>query len=349
MSERATSPEQSGDPVGGRGPTLTAVERPLHWRRWVQAGVLAIGLVFLVVLPSFASGYWIRVLSGVFMFAALALSLNVIVGFTGLADFGNVVYLGMGGYVTALLMTNAGWHLAPAALAGAAFSALFAAVVGLPILRLKGHYFAIATIGLLEFTREMVVNLRFTGGGMGLSLPLLRVPPDQFNRLMYFIMLGFMVAYALFTWWVLNSRIGYALRAIKADPQIAAATGVDATRYRVFAWSTSAFLTGLVGGVYAFWLSYIEPPQVFNVLVSVKYWIMMLLGGAGTILGPIAGAFVLETISVTVWGRYLEWHLGVLGALMMLIVVFVPNGFAELVSGRFSLAAVLDNVRRNKI
>jgi branched-chain amino acid transport system permease protein len=349
VSESTTAPETSGEALGGSAGAPSAAEERLQWRRWLQAGALVVGLAILVVFPSFASGYWIRVLSGVFMFAALALSLNVIVGFTGLADFGNVVYLGVGAYVTALLTAKVGWHLAPAALAGAVVSALYAAIVGLPILRLKGHYFAIATIGLLEFTREMVVNMRFTGGGMGLSLPLLRMPPAQFNRMMYFIMLSFMVVYALATWWILNSRIGYALRAIKADPQIAAATGVDVTRYRVFAWSTSAFLTGLIGGAYAFWLNYIEPPQVFNVLVSVKYWIMMLLGGAGTILGPIAGAFVLEIISETVWGRYLEWHLGVLGALMMLTVIFVPNGLAELVSGRFSLGAILDNVRRNKI
>lgn len=317
----------------------------------VSAGavLLAAALAFLAVFPFLTTGYWVRLLTGVFMFAALALSLNVIVGFTGRADFGNVVFLGVGAYTTALLMTRLDWPLPAAVLAGGVLAALYAALLGLPILRLQGHYFAIATIGILELTRALVLNLRFTGGASGISLPLLRIPPADFNRFIYFIMLALMVGYALGTWWMLNSRIGYALRAIKADPQAASASGIDPTLYRIVAWSTSAFLTGIVGGFNAFLFTYIEPPFVFNVLLSVKYWLMLLLGGAGTILGPILGAFVLEILSETVWSQFLELHLGVLGALMVLIVVLLPNGLVDFMERGPSLQNLLENVRRNRI
>lgn len=336
MEKTATEPRQ--------------LPRPTWLRKTrLKPALLVVAVLALALFPVLTSGYWVRLLSGVFMFASLALSLNVIVGFTGRADFGNVVFFGVGGYATALLMSNLGWSLPAAVLAGGVLSALYATVLGLPILRLQGHYFAIATIGILEFTRAMVLNLRFTGGSSGTSVPFVDMPPVEFNRFMYFIFLGLMVTYALGTWWMLNSRVGYALRAIKADPETAAASGIHPTIYRVVAWSTSAFLTGIVGGFNAFMMGYIEPPFVFDILVSVKYWIMLLLGGAGTILGPIVGAFVLETISEWVWSRYLEWHLGALGVLMVLIVIFVPNGFARLAEGRLTPADLLDNIRQNRI
>lgn len=316
---------------------------------WLSSALLVIALGGLAVFPAVTEGYWIRLLAGVFMFAALALSLNVIVGFAGRADFGNVVFFGLGGYTTALLMLHFAWPLPLAVLAGGIVASIYATLLGVPILRLQGHYFAIATIGILEFTRAMTLNLRFTGGGSGLSVPLTRMGPAEFNRLMYFIFLGLMVAYALGTWWMRSSRIGYALRAVKADPDTATASGINATLYRVIAWATSAFLTGIVGGLSAFMLGYIEPPFVFNILISVKYWIMLLIGGAGTILGPIVGAFLIETVSDLVWGAFLDWHLGVLGGLMVLIVVFVPDGFSRVFEGRFTPAKLLDNVRRNRI
>lgn len=319
-------------------------------RRGLVPGlVLAAVLLALLIAPWLTSGYWLRVLSGIFMFAALAQSLNVIVGFTGYADFGNTVFFGLGAYTTAALMTKAEWPFVPSFVAGGVIALLIAAALGLPLLRLRGHYFAIATIGVLEAMREIASNAEFFGGGMGITLPLFPGRPEAFYRVVYYILLATVLAYTALVWWLSRSRFGYALRAIKADEEAAAVMGVATTRYKVLAWSLSAFCTGLVGGIYAYWLKYIEPPFVFDIMISVKFWIMLLLGGAGTVLGPLAGAVLLEGLSVAIWGQFLRGHMLILGGVIIVVVIFMPTGFMELVRLRFSLAAVVDNLRRNRI
>ncbi|MGH7320312.1 MAG: branched-chain amino acid ABC transporter permease [Candidatus Rokuibacteriota bacterium] len=311
---------------------------------WVDGLVVAT-----LVLPWLVSGYWVRVLSGVFMFGALAQSLNVIAGFTGYADFGNVVFFGLGAYTTAALMTKTGLPFVPAWLGGGGVAAAAAGLLGLPLLRLRGHYFAIATIGVLEAVREIASNVAFFGGGMGITLPVFPGTPDGFYRIIYYVLFAILLAYTALARWLARSRFGYALRAIKADEEAASVMGVHTTRYKILAWSLSALCTGLVGGVYAYWLKYIEPPFVFDILISVKYWIMMLLGGAGTFLGPLAGAVLLEGLSVFIWGQFLRGHMLILGLAIVIVVLFMPTGFMELWRSRFSLVAIVDNLRRNRI
>src|SRR3712207_1203170 len=142
-------------------------------------------------------------------------------GFTGYADFGNVLYFGIGAYTTAFLMTK-DVPIPLAALAGMLLSAALAASLGLPILRLRGHYFAIATIGMMEGARELVVNMGFLGGGSGLNVPIIRIPPPQFTLLIYFLMLALMLLYTGIAFTLSRSSLGYGLRAIKADEQAAA-------------------------------------------------------------------------------------------------------------------------------
>lgn len=328
---------------------MTGASRPAG-RRHAAAGLAtAAVLAVTLVLPWVASGYWVRVLSGVFMFGALAQSLNVIAGFTGYADFGNVVFFGLGAYTTAALMTRAGWPFLPAWALGGCLAAAAAGVLGLPLLRLRGHYFAIATIGVLEAVREITSNVAFFGGGMGITLPVFAGAPEAFYRVIYYMLFATLAACTAVAWWLARSRFGYALRAIKADEEAAAVMGIHTTRYKVLAWALSALCSGLVGGIYAYWLKYIEPPFVFDILISVKYWIMMLLGGAGTVLGPLAGAVILEFLSVFIWGQFLRGHMLILGVVISLVILFMPTGFMELVRLRFSLAAVVDNLRRNRI
>ena len=300
-------------------PTAGVVPRP------IALGLLAAFGVGLVALPWLVSAYWVRVFTMVFMFAALAQSLNIIAGFTGYADFGNGVYFGIGAYATGFLMQQA-LPAAAAVLIGAVVATLVAALLGLPILRLKGHYFAIATIGIMEGTRELVTNLGFLGGGQGLNVPIIRMSPAQFSLLIYFLMLGLMVGYTLLVWTISRSSLGYGLRAIKGDEQAAAVMGIDTTRYKVAAWCTSAACTAVVGGVYAIWSGFIEPAVAFDVVRGTEYFMMMLLGGAGTVFGPVLGAFVLHLIGNYVWSVFTHGHLAVLGVVIVLIVLFLPGG-----------------------
>lgn len=326
-------PEATTRAAPGEGTSAAGQARATAWWRpeagWLSHPVVLVGLVLLLAvlaaLPFTLSGFWVRVLTNVFMFAALAQSLNIIAGFTGYADFGNVVYFGVGAYAATFLMTR-GLPFLVAAAFGALLCAAMAAIIGLPILRLKGHYFAIATIGVMEGTRELVVNMGFVGGGSGLNVPIIRMPPQQFSALIYFAMLGLMVGYTLLVYVLSRSSLGYSLRAIKADEQAAAVMGIDTTRAKATAWATSAACTGVVGGVYALWVGFIEPAVVFNVVTGTEYFMMMLLGGPGTVLGPVLGGFILQFLSVTVWSQFLRGHMAILGIVIVLIVLFLPNG-----------------------
>jgi branched-chain amino acid transport system permease protein len=293
---------------------------------------LGVAVVAALAVPWGLSGYWLRILTSTFMFAALAQSLNLIAGFAGRADFGNVLYFGLGAYATGFALQH-GVPLPVAVLAGAAVAAAVAATVGLPILRLKGHYFAIATIGLMEGTRELVTNVAALGGGAGMNIPLVRIDPRVFSLVMYFVMFGLMVAYTGVAALVARGSLGYGLRALKADEEAAAAMGVNTMLAKVLAWTLSAACTAVVGGVYAVWQSFIEPRIVFDVVMGTEYFMMMLLGGPGTVAGPLVGAFALHILSVLVWSRFLHGHLAVFGVAMVLIVLFLPGGVVPTLRG----------------
>jgi branched-chain amino acid transport system permease protein len=324
----ATTPTEDLRAIAVDAPAAQApVARPLGGIARRPLGLLLLGLVGagLVALPWLTSAYWVRVFTMVFMFAALAQSLNVIAGFAGYADFGNGVYFGVGAYATGFLMQQ---NLPPplAVLVGALLAVLIAALLGLPILRLKGHYFAIATIGVMEGVRELVTNMGFLGGGQGLNVPIIRMSPAQFSILIYFIMLGLMVGYTGLVLVLSRSSLGYGLRAIKGDEQAAAVMGIDTTRYKVIAWCLSAACTAVVGGVYAIWSGFIEPGVAFDIVRGTEYFMMMLLGGAGTVFGPILGAFILQLIGNFIWSQFLHGHLAILGAVIVLIAIFLPGG-----------------------
>lgn len=300
-------------------------------RRSVRLIGGAIVVLVAAGVPFFLTGYWVRLITSMFMYAALASSLNIIMGYAGYADFGNVVFFGIGAYTTAILMKEAGVPFLLAMPLGGLLCSAFAAVLGLPILRLRGSYFAIASMGLSQAMRELARNLEITGGGVGYSVPMLGVDPRVFNTAVYFLMFGLMALSVLVSYIVLRRRFGYGLRAIKADEEGASVMGIDTTRHKVVAWALSAFLTGMVGGAFGLWFAYFTPDSVFNISVSVKALVMVYLGGVGTVAGPVIGAFLLQYVSDTIWSRFLEIHLGVLGLAIILIVLFIPKGFLHMV------------------
>jgi len=312
--------------------------------------LMVVALAFLAVLPFVAGNYWVRVVTGIFMFATLSQAWNVITGYTGYFAFGNVAFLGTGAYVTAVLVVRYSVPVPVAIVIGAVVAAVYAMLLGFPLLRITGHYFSIATIGVNLATREIAFNLpSITGGGMGITMPLMRVSIQTFYRYIYFGMLGLMLLCTAAVYLLMRSRTGFAFRAIGADESAARSMGINTTLYKVLAWGFSAFFFGLVGGLYAYWFSFIEPPMVFNPANAIKIVAMTYLGGIGTLPGPIIGAFILEIISETVWGRFLELHLAVLGLIIVFVTVFMPNGLLPLIRGESSLRALVQNLRERRL
>ena len=302
------------------------------------------------VFPYIASGFWIRLVTLIFLSAILAQGLNIIAGFTGYAAFGNMIFFGMGGYTVGVLMTKMKISFLPSLFVSGIVGIVIGILLGMLLLRLKGHYFALASLGAAEAMRQILDNLTgLTGGAMGLTLPQMAGKPAQVNTNFYYIMFSLLVLSFAATYWMSRRRLGYALKAIKANEESADVMGINTTLYKIVAWSIGGLYTALAGGIYAYWFTFIEPATMFDVVVVVKLFVILLLGGSGTVMGPLYGAFIFEGISEIVWSRFLNLHLGILGILIILIIFFIPNGLIDTVRRGFSLKNIRDTIREQRV
>jgi branched-chain amino acid transport system permease protein len=323
--------------------------------RWMQVAIGVLLVAFLLSAPIFYVESFQRTLAGVFMFATLALAWNIVGGFAGYASFGNVVFFGLGGYTVAALMSRASWSFWPALVVAGVLGVGFAVLVGLPVLRLRGHYFAIATLGVAEGTREIVINMpRITGGNAGITIPAVGTEattpyPGETGFYYYFLALAFVALAA--TWALARSRFGYALRAIHQDEDGAAAVGINTTRAKVTAFALSGLLTALAGALFAFQLVNIYPQRMFSVEITVLAVVMAVIGGAGTVIGPFVGAVALQFLSEYLRINFLELHTLLFGVIIVIAVVFMPEGAVNFARAawRDRKLALLSNVRRYRL
>lgn len=338
-TEAAPAPSPAGSPV----------------RRW---GPWGLGILVLVLMFALQSQLYVgqeRTVAAIFMFVALAQGWNLIGGFTGYACFGQVVFFGIGGYFTAIAMVH--WHVSfwVALVASGFVAALFGAVIGLPLLRLKGHYFAIATLGVAEGMREVVTNLPdLTGGGAGITIPTVgdQATTAYLGNDGFYLLFLVLAAFAvLIGGLVSRNKFGFALRAINQDEDAAASMGINTTRAKVAAFSLSGFITGLVGATYAFQQVVIFPERLFSVDITVLMVVMVVIGGSGTVLGPLLGAVVLQFLSEYLRQNYTSAHTLILGVIIIIAVILIPQGAVNYFkearrTGEYSLLA---NVRRYRL
>jgi len=168
-----------------------------------------------------------------------------------------------------------------------------------------------------------------TGGTQGISIPRLPGTPYFANAFFYFFMLLLLIGTVFFVSRLHTNRLGYAFKAIRANEEAANVMGINTTKYKIIAWSLSAFFTGLAGAVYAYWFSYIESKAVFDILWVTNMFVMIIVGGMGTVMGPVVGAFLLQTVSRYFWSRYMTLHLGILGTIIIFAVLCIPNGILQ--------------------
>ncbi|HET6366439.1 MAG TPA: branched-chain amino acid ABC transporter permease [Pseudomonadales bacterium] len=302
-----------------------------HWTRWFPPA-LALTLLVLSVYPLWATGYGVRAMLQLFMWIALAQSWNLISGLTGYVSFGHVAFFGMGSYTTAILVVKGmAWPLA--AVAGGVMAVVLAFVIGWPCLRLKGPYFAIAMLGLNEVLRVIASYFEgLTGGGLGLSLPTL----DASVRI-YYAMGLVAVAVTALTYLIVTSRFGLRLMTIREDEVAAEAMGINTFRYKIYAFLLSAAAPGIVGGLAARDMGYIEPISVFPLVTTITMIVMVLFGGKGTIWGPVLGAVILFTFQELVWAHFPHAHQVLLGAIIVTVVLVMPRGILGVLQQKYNL------------
>ena len=287
-------------------------------------------------LPLFGGAYALRIGTIACMYAIFALSWNIVGGFAGYPSFATAAFFGFGAYATAILL-NKGVPLSVAVIGSLVICFLLAATLGIVLLRLRGHYFAIASLSLVEVFRELVNNATdLTGGGMGLNIPLASGSGILADATFFFYaMWGLLLITAVVVMIVSASKLGFGLNCIRQNETASNMVGLNSTLYKSVAFGLSACFVGAAGGIYAAWVHYIDPSDVFDILYSVKPIVMALMGGLGSPLGVVCGAFVYLGLEEVVWRNYIQIHSGVLGLLIIMLLLFLPHGLISLRPGMF--------------
>ena len=293
-------------------------------------GVVALLALFPLVAPA---PYFLSMLYMVFLYVVLAESWNIIGGFAGYLSFGHVAFFGLGAYTTAFLMNKLA--LSPVAtilssIPGGFVAALVAFVIGYPCLRLRGPYFAVVTMCFAFVVHMVMQNIDLFGGVEGLWLPAMKQPIHVIRGIFYELMLALMILVILFVRWMEGSKLGKGLVTIREDEEVAQTLGIHTPRIKALAFVLSAFFPGVAGSLHAYYLAYISPENVFDVMVSILIVLMTLFGGGGSWLGALIGA-----VSLSLVNEFLTTFVGaeiariIYGMLFIGVILFMPNGIME--------------------
>lgn len=301
----------------------------------LPAGLL---LAFVFSAPFYMGRGSLNDIWNVALFVVLASAWNIMGGLAGQVSFGYAAFLGIGSYATVLL-ADLGWNAYATIPVGMVVAALFAVVVGIPTFRLRGPYFTIATIGVSEAVRVFAQGVTWTGGSSGKKMPLqygdfvYKLLPDwsRGDAIFlenYYSMLILMVIVVAVVWVVQNSRFGLALSAIKQEIDAAEALGVNSTAYKTYAHAISAALMAVAGSLYAINFQYIAPNSVFAFSMSLQIVLMPVIGGVGTIIGPIIGGMVFGYIQIKLLAveALRDSNLMIYGLLLIVVMLFEPQG-----------------------
>lgn len=314
---------------------------------WI-AGVAIVAYLFILPQLSGTTNSKLFTLTLMLTSIGLCINWNLTGGFTGYVDFGHAVWFGIGAYVTAVMMSLQSdlvpqeLPLIPSVICGALIAALIANLVGRMTLRLSGPYFSIAMLGFFVFMREVIrVSRPLTNGGTGLTLP------PSINRPMWFYVELILVLILLaFSWWLRGTRFGSSLIAIREDETGAEMRGIDTTRNKVWIFTFSAFSTGVFGGMWAYQNTFVDPDIAFVETRTIDAVMGTMLGGLGTVIGPVLGMSVLYWLREVLWSNFLDYHLVMQGLMLGAIVLFLPKGLIGLFSADSNLMLRLRGEQR---
>jgi len=299
------------------------VKRSEHLRNLVY---LLVFLAAILLLPFQVSVYYRSFAMFTMMYVVLALSWNIISGYTGYINFGHVVFYGVGAYASGILVADYGWNWLLSLLVAALTGVVVAIIIGYPVLRLKGPYFAIAMLGAAEGTRVLAtVWDSLTHGGNGINMPNVENSIETYFAMMVLMLITIAVSY-----WVGHSRFGIRLNAIREDEVAAGALGINTTLYKLAAFSLAGIFAAVAGAIQANKTLYLDPDTEFFILITITMKLMAMLGGKGTVIGPIVGAILLYTVQEVVWVRFPQAHLIAFGVFLILVARFMPRGIVGL-------------------
>lgn len=296
----------------------------------IQLGLLALALVLLIAFPLLFNNYIIQVAVYCGIYIMLAVSLNLLVGYTGIFSMGHVAFYCVGAYTSALLATKLGMPFIVCFLAGGLMAGLIGALVGFATLRLNDVFLAFTTMGLGEVIRIIIQNAKFTNGALGVtSIPM----PEFFGVTMsrtgfYYMVLVIVLLVVYLTYRLVHSNTGRTLMTIRDDANAAGSLGINVFRYKMSVMILSCFVAGLAGSLYATFVQYINASN-FSINVSINIIAMVAIGGMGTVSGPILGAVLLQVIPEAI--RFLaNYRQLMFGVALVVSIMFAPKGLVGL-------------------
>src|SRR3954452_1431759 len=326
--------------------TASTVESAPGGRRsfdpiWLGRLIALVAGVLLVLYPILSDDlYYQNMIILSLVFAIAASGLSIITGLAGYVSLGQGAFIGLGGYTVGVLATKHPdtnvWLWMP--LAGVV-AALVALILGFVALRARGPSFVIITVAFLFLVQVIAINWRsLTGGTEGLSLPIPTWDVDIQNWPFYYTLVGILALQILLSWWIRRTKLGTGLVAIREDETKAATVGINLPIEKMIAFVASSVLVGMAGGVYGYYLTFIDPRGMFNILLSVETMLALLVGGKATLWGPVLGAFIVEPLN-----EYANNNLGggntrllLFGGLLVVIVLFLPQGVLPAVESLLS-------------
>jgi len=296
--------------------------------------VLSLLVIVVLALPPIISGNAAKreVTFTILRAIALASSLNILLGYTGYVSFGHIVYFGWGGYIGFYLMSVHGQSLWIAMLVGGLASGILAFLLGKAILRLRGAYFALATIGVNEAVRAFINNFDPFGGPIGMTLNFSVYKdyggPLKALQLTFYIMIALTVIVTMISYLVKHSKFGLGLMAIRENEDAAEVMGIVAPNAKTWAYVLSAIFPGMIGALFFFKNGNVEPITAFPLHTSIEMLVMVMLGGQGTVLGPILGAYAYQGMRgyLLTSDFFKNIQLSVSGVVLLIIVLFIPAG-----------------------
>jgi ABC-type branched-subunit amino acid transport system ATPase component/ABC-type branched-subunit amino acid transport system permease subunit len=291
--------------------------------------LIVVAAVFIALYPVFSDDlYYQNMIILSLVFAIGAVGLNIITGYAGYVSLGQGAFLGLGAYTTAILSTKVGASPFVWVPVAGLVTGIVAAFLGVVAMRARGHSFVILTIAFLFLVQLVATNWKqLTNGTAGLTLPLPLWDPAYANWPFYYSLLGLLVASLVMAWWIRRVKFGMGLIAIREDEDKAATVGVNTRAYKLLGFVASAVFVGMAGAVYGYYLTFIDPAGMFNILLSVQIILSLLLGGRATLWGPVLGAFIIEPLNEITNNEFGgNTRLLIFGGLLALVVLFLPRG-----------------------
>lgn len=316
---------------------------------------LVIVVIGLLTFPFFINDFWVRIGVGALMWIGLAQSWNMIGGYAGYLDFGHGAYFGIGAFATGVTMVQFGLPFVAGIGLALIVSAIVSYLVAVPTLRLTGAYFAIATWALAEAIKQTALILDITGGTFGLSIEKsasmiigVPLPIEPTTTFFYYVMLVFLMITMAITYFVFErSAFGYRVKALRDDQEAAQSIGIDTTRIKRQVYVLSCVVAAAFGGAHAWFIVFIHPNDVLAPIITDQMVIMVLLGGLGTLGGPVIGGmfvFLLQRLSAAYLGTS-TFYLPLIGVLLMLVVLFAPSGIIGILRGEVGVSELKQNTR----